>query len=398
MMKAENQPKKIMKADYRIIQYCVLLALAVLGVQVSSAYAQGVFTNWNDLATNWVETSAPCGGGSIASSSDGTKLAAVANPGGIWTSTNAGVSWNQTSAPSECWTSIASSADGTKLAAVTGGADEALYGEGGIYTSTNGGVTWTQVSAPNRNWGSIASSSDGTKLAAVLYTAEGGWIYTSTDGGATWSQTSVAGAYGIAPSADGSKLAAIIGSPSTPGGIYTSINGGATWTQTNAPLAFWDSIASSADGTKLAAGVRGGGIYASTNGGVTWAQTSMSSERWWESIASSSDGAKLAAVDNDPGGIYTSVNGGVTWNGANAPDKEGLSIASSSDGTRLAAVVGYGIWTAQATIQTNPPSLTNIVVTSANPVIASGSNVTVTATGQFSHGSQTNLTSTNGQR
>jgi hypothetical protein len=60
---------------------------------------------------------------SIASSSDGTKLAAVDNAGdGIWTSRNSGASWTQTTAPTvPNWYSIASSADGTRLAAVDNG-------------------------------------------------------------------------------------------------------------------------------------------------------------------------------------------------------------------------------------------------------------------------------------
>src|SRR5579863_5706758 len=45
----------------------------------------------------------------------------------------AGTNWTLTSAPSTYWQSIASSADGTRLAAV------AIHSGGGIYTSTNAG-------------------------------------------------------------------------------------------------------------------------------------------------------------------------------------------------------------------------------------------------------------------
>jgi hypothetical protein len=54
--------------------------------------------------------------------------------------------WILTSAPSNNdWFSIASSADGTKLAAVAWD-----FVAGGIYTSTNSGDTWTLTSAPRR--------------------------------------------------------------------------------------------------------------------------------------------------------------------------------------------------------------------------------------------------------
>jgi photosystem II stability/assembly factor-like uncharacterized protein len=341
-----------MKTSRLMMRGLVLLVLTTLNARLSIAYAQSVVsTNWNDLVTNWVQSSVPNEHwSSIASSSDGNKLAAVANYGGIWTSTNAGVSWTQTSAPNTNWNSIASSSDGTKLAAV------ANYGNyGGIWTSTNAGANWSQSSAStNTGWYSIASSSDGTKLAAVV----------------------------------GGGLPLLF-----PGGIYTSTNAGLSWSQTSAPTNYWSSIASSSDGVKLAVVVSRGGIWTSTNAGAAWIKTGAPNEGW-QSIVSSSDGTKLAAVVFY-GGIYTSTDAGATWTLTSAPNPEWSSIASASDGTELAAVANYGgIWTAHATIQTNA-GLTNIIITPANFVIAPGSNVTFTATGQFTNGFA-NLTSANG--
>jgi hypothetical protein len=74
----------------------------------------------------------------------------------------AGVTWTARES-SRSWYAIASSADGTKLAAV-------VYG-GQIYTSTDSGVTWTAQASGSRTWTSIASSEDGTKLAAVVTAA-----------------------------------------------------------------------------------------------------------------------------------------------------------------------------------------------------------------------------------
>jgi hypothetical protein len=135
----------------------------------------------------------------------------VEHGGGIYTSVNSGRNWAQTSAPStNNWTSIASSSDGSKLAA--------LMFEGGIYTSSDSGAHWSLTSAPtNAGWNSIASSSDGSKLAA----ADGNWIYSSTDFGAHWSVTSAPNeAWScVACSADGSKWAAVV---AWGGGIWTS--------------------------------------------------------------------------------------------------------------------------------------------------------------------------------
>ena len=125
----------------------------------------------------------------MASSSDGAKLVAMTNDGGyIYTSSDSGVTWTQTTAPQQDWVSVASSSDGTNLAAMTN--------DGGyIYTSADSGVTWTQTTAPQQDWVSVASSSDGTNLVAVSggvlvdgAVVNDGYIYTSSDSGVTWTQ------------------------------------------------------------------------------------------------------------------------------------------------------------------------------------------------------------------
>jgi len=136
------------------------------------------------------------------------------------------------------WSSIASSADGTKLAAV---GEES----GSIYTSTDSGVTWTeQTGAGERDWRSIASSADGTKLAAAVYD---GPIYTSTDSGSTWTQQTDAGSRGwqsIASSADGTKLAAVVWG----GSIYLAT--------TEGPATITQPLATIPDGNKAPAGIK----------------------------------------------------------------------------------------------------------------------------------------------
>ena len=161
-------------------------------------------------------------GGWIIAQNAGQAIQATAF-GINYTNRNILTNWTQTSAPNENWYSIASSADGTKLAAVA-------Y-NGGIYVSTDSGLIWALTSAPDTNlWTSIASSSDGSKLAAVGYNAV---ICTSTNAGATWSQSGNVGMMGgngfpwwlcIASSADGTKLAA--GAQTGPAQLFISSNSG----------------------------------------------------------------------------------------------------------------------------------------------------------------------------
>ena len=150
--------------------------------------------------------------------------------------------------------------------------------------------------------------------------------------GETWTPRGIEGTWtSIASSADGNKLAvAGIGYP-----IQISTNCGVTWTEREREY-HWTSIASSADGSKLAAVTRLNYIYTSTDSGETW--TPRETPRYWESIASSADGTKLAAVVGS-GNIFTSTNCGVDWTErTDTGPHDWVDIASSADGSKLAAV------------------------------------------------------------
>ena len=241
----------------------------------------------------------------IAYSADGTKLAAGAKNGNIWTSANNGGTWTERYVGSgfESWRGIASSVGGTKLAAVSFG--------GNIWTSDNSGESWTErvVGGGTKYWQSIASSGEDeygrTKLAAVV---SGGNIWTSLNSGENWWERVVGGGtknwQSITSSADGKKLAAVV----LYGNIWTSSNSGANygdsaedegWTErvVGGGAKKWQGIASSADGTKLAAIVDGGNIWISSNSGATWTEITVGSgSNGWRGITSSAGGTKLAAV------------------------------------------------------------------------------------------------------
>jgi hypothetical protein len=118
-----------------------------------------------------------------------------------------------------------------------------------------------QASLPNIFWGGVAASSNGVLVAAVKLTptAYSGPIFISTNFGLTWAQSSapIAGWQPVAISANGSRIVAA----NENGQIYTSPDSGVTWLQNVAPDIGWTAMASSADGTKLVAIVNGGGIY-----------------------------------------------------------------------------------------------------------------------------------------
>ena len=330
-------------------------------------------------AQNWKQSTAPTNESwrAVASSADGSRIVA-AGLGGIHISTNSGTTWTLTSAPGgQQWSSVASSADGARLAAVVDG--------GPIYISTNRGATWQSSDSPSNSWRGVACSGDGTRMVAVygIEFSTGG-IYISTNAGANWiasdSPTNGYGWYSVASSADGIKLAAMMVDALTPAGpygwIYTSTNAGATWTQSTR-MGWPSSLASSADGTKLVAaqgefGPLGGRILTSTNSGATWEEAGAPSGAW-ASVASSADGIRLVAAIGGyftgpiTGPIYTATDSGATWTAGDSPTNDWVSVASSADGGKLvAAVNGGGIYTWQVT----PAPMMNIALSGTNLLLS----------------------------
>ena len=167
-------------------------------------------------------------------------------------------------------------------------------------------------------WTSISSSSDGSRFIAAAI--RGGGIYTSTDGGETWTNRTFISSSSIstASSSDGLKLA-VVGKS----GMYSSSDGGVTWIPYLQEYAFAPSppLTISSDGSKLfvwaypiKTGYNSGGIYASTDFGASW-NRSTSSPQYVLAMASSSDGTMLAAIcrTGKEGNIFTSIDSGLTW-------------------------------------------------------------------------------------
>ncbi len=340
------------------------------GVQVTNAsftpaspYADVTFyahwtVNRSSSVGTWAWTNQSSAGErkwhALATSADGSKLFAGVDDGGsLYRSTDFGVTWSVIAGTSgKNWFSIASNIDGTKVAAVDRGGD--------IWTSTNSGSTWTQRSVGAvRNWESIASSSDGAKLVAVASNGDNnGYIYTSSNSGVSWSSDlAPAGTNkftGVASSNDGTYLAATTWA----NGIYTSSNSGQTWTARTLPVpnpsgvTYLQAVASSGDGSRLVTGSRtqaggsnGGVIFTSADYGATWKAFSQTSYDFIN-FTSNGDGSRLAASIYGQAGVSTSADFGATWTFQSVGLNGDIPIASNIDGSLL-FVGGYGgnLWT-----------------------------------------------------
>ena len=131
---------------------------------------------------------------------------------------------------------------------------------------------------------------------------------------------------------------------------------------------YWSSLVSSADGTKLVASDdNNGALWTSTDSGMTWNEIDGSGDVhgntntsgwYWNSVASSDDGTKLIAADQDDQALWTSTDSGMTWNeidgsggehgNTNTQGQNWYSLSSSSDGAKLIAYnqgEGSNVWT-----------------------------------------------------
>ena len=151
--------------------------------------------------------------------------------------------------PRGYWKTVVCSADGKKLVAT-----DVVH----FNTSTNTGVNWSLTSAPSNQWSAIASSSDGTKLVACNDYSIGTHLHLYNFLGLNW----------IPPS----LLATLFGQrlhhqrmelnwqpAPIRATIYFSTNSGLTWSINSFPT-YVSAMASTADGTKLFAAFNGGGI------------------------------------------------------------------------------------------------------------------------------------------
>jgi len=123
----------------------------------------GTIANWSYIAgdTTLTNLAAVVSGGVPAASLAAAGTASTYASSYIYTSSNSGTIWTQqTGSGSRAWSCIASSSNGQTIVA-------AVYG-GGIWLSTDFGVTWSdqKINAPTKNWISICLSANGSKIVA----------------------------------------------------------------------------------------------------------------------------------------------------------------------------------------------------------------------------------------
>ncbi|MEI6305034.1 MAG: hypothetical protein WCP09_03415, partial [Candidatus Taylorbacteria bacterium] len=195
-----------------------------------------------------------------------------------------------------------------------------------------GGLTFTYTGSINKSQ-LTASDLSFLNVNGTTTTDFYNWTVATSSPITTWQS--------ITSSADGSRLAATAATTvSGNGQIYISTDFGVTWT-IRGPSRSWSSIAWSSDGSKLVA-TSLGYTFVSSDFGLTWQQASNVFGSWYYA-ASSIDGIRLVAILFS-GNIYTSSDSGITWVSRGS---SGIwrGLVSSADGSKLAAIGSNYIYT-----------------------------------------------------
>ena len=387
-----------------LVQYWGSIAASGTGSKLVAAVINGGIFSSTDAGVTWVSNNVPSQDWSaVYSSSDGNLLVALSRTGWSYKSTNAGLSWVEMSAPSGDCVSVASSADGNRLLAsfdhvymstnagltwnqvvivpnstnTIVSSDIVFFTQSysNIITQTNvNNLVFTNYTYPKLSNSSNvlavsstvslnAYSTNGLDIATVSMGAniQGSNLFGYANVFSNSINTNVVGkSYPnlLIQSAQNYNVSFDPTGPlNTNGAFTTNIINNISTNIAGVQMAFgsqitasvvvadtrnnWSPVASSADGSHLAAAISGGLIYVSTNFGAHWFACNAPTNNWCF-IVMSADGTRMtAAAKGDL--LYSSTNSGLNWVAANVPASNWASVATSADGAELVAVVDRGV-------------------------------------------------------
>ena len=229
----------------------------------------------------------------------------------------------------------------------------AATASGGVWKSTDAGVTWKPIfdEQPVSSTGAIAVAPANPNVVYVGSgeanirgnVAAGNGIYKSNDAGKTWShvwkQEGQIGTMAIHPRDPDIAFAAVLGrafGPNAERGVYRTRDGGRTWQQvlkkdadtgasdvaldpSNPSTVFAGMWQARRRPWELVSGGPGSSLHVSRDGGDTWTELTGQGlpERPWGKVGvavAPSDSRRIyALIEADKGGLFRSDDGGETW-------------------------------------------------------------------------------------
>ncbi|MEO6238018.1 MAG: glycosyl hydrolase [Vicinamibacterales bacterium] len=262
------------------------------------------------------------------------------------------------------WRNIGPLRGGRSIAAtgVPGRPLEFYFGAtgGGLWKSTDAGLTWNVVTDGQLKSSSVGAIAVSPSRPDVVYIGmgeselrgnvmQGDGVYRSVDAGRTWAHAGLSDSLTVSrlrvdPRDPELVYAAVLGDPTQPGttrGVYRSRNGGGTWER----ILYKDDRTGAVDLTldpanprvlyaalwqvqrvpwQLWSGGPGSGLFKSTDGGDTWTDLTGASGLPGGVLGkigitvSGADSRRLyAVIEAQAGGLYRSDDGGHSWKLAN---------------------------------------------------------------------------------
>jgi photosystem II stability/assembly factor-like uncharacterized protein len=249
----------------------------------------------------------------------GENVIAGTYSGGIYRSTDKGLSWKQSNAGLSHYEIVSLTTSGNQIFAST---------LSGLYVSSNGGQSWSPSGLSNTFIDVLTSHGN------VLLAAHFG-IYKSTDNGVNWILSAPGEIIGTisAIASVGQNLIAGNGS----GDLFLSPDDGSTWTKITSIPGIIYSLVSNGNAVFCSTNL---GLYRSLDGGVTWYSFNSNISNVYRFVNFNNTliaaSGKEIFVTNDP---Y-----GAEWITANISSNISTIVQLATDGIDLyAATYGYGI-------------------------------------------------------
>jgi photosystem II stability/assembly factor-like uncharacterized protein len=176
--------------------------------------------------------------------------------------------------------------------------------DGGVFKSTDGGVSWNAINSGLTNTHVYTLAIDPLNT-NIIYTGTDGGVFRSTDGGEHWSAGGLPSAVNILAIAIDPSSTDMVYAATNVGVFISSVEGG-SWNNYNPPYGSYATYALVIDPSDpsifyISTNLRGDGVFKFTGWGITTTSTCLGSSHAYA----------LAIDPTNPGFIYAGTDGGV---------------------------------------------------------------------------------------